>query len=152
MAAFEVRNCEISTVKCFTIFYLHIETVSTTNVFEEVYKLSEKLNRQIWLVPDLLLLQRRDTELQAYQWGGSRFGTTVGVQCACNSLLELCWSRIRNVKPVTGFWFRPNFVWKWLELRTIKHFYSSFSQEVTWCCSHGRWSCVLSWFIVREKW
>ena len=70
MAAFEIRNCEISTVKCFTIFYLHIETVSTTNVFEEVYKLSEKLNRQIWLVPDLLLLQRRDTELQAYQWGG----------------------------------------------------------------------------------
>ena len=47
MAAFEVRNWEISTVKCFTIFYLHIETVSTTNVFEEVYKLSEKLNRQI---------------------------------------------------------------------------------------------------------
>ena len=35
--------------------------------------------------------------LGSYHQGDSRFGATAGVQCACNSLLVLCWSFIRNV-------------------------------------------------------
>ena len=35
--------------------------------------------------------------LGTFHQGDQRFGETVGVQCACNSLYALCWSEIRQV-------------------------------------------------------
>ena len=34
--------------------------------------------------------------LGSFHQGDTRFGATVGVQCTSNSLLALCWSKIRD--------------------------------------------------------
>ena len=34
----------------------------------------------------------------SFHQGDTRFGATAGVQCACNSLLALCWSKIRDCR------------------------------------------------------
>ena len=44
----------------------------------------------------------------SYNQGHQKFGNTAGVQCACNSLFAICWSKIRKVT-----------IWKVLDLDTI---------------------------------
>ena len=33
----------------------------------------------------------------SFNQGDSRFGQTAGLQCACNSLISVCWSSIKHV-------------------------------------------------------
>ena len=38
----------------------------------------------------------RPIALGSYHRGGSRFGSTAGMQCSCIALFALCWSKLRK--------------------------------------------------------
>ena len=56
----------------------------------------------------LLKYRIASSVLGSYHQGGSKFGTSAGVQCACNSLLDWCWSTMPNVNQWQAFHLEQN--------------------------------------------